>query len=125
MTHTVQDFFKHELNEMHKNVDRIKHGLEGQDPDKPSLVGQYMMLEMQEAHLKFIEELIRRATSFDTATKICREQVIQHEMAHMQVAVKENQHSALYSDQWWHSLHQIQFYSDFLGRIRNWRQAYA
>lgn len=125
MTHTVQDFLTHELNEVHQNIDRLKHGLAGQDPNDPRLAGQRTLLGLQESHRKFVEDLMKHVNSFDEAIELCREKIFENEHAHIQIASTENEHDALHSSDWWYTLHQIQFYTDFLNRIKTWRMAYA
>lgn len=125
MTHTFQDFIKYEQNEIHRNIDRLEHGLQGEDPANPKLSGQYKVMALQEAHLNFVEELGKRAKSYDDAIQLCREQIIQNEMSHMHVSFVENHQVAMHSSEWWYTLQQIQFYSDFMNRIKSWRKAYA
>jgi len=125
MSHTIKDFLKYEQNEMHINIDRIKHGLKGEDPNNPRLAGSHTILELQEAHLKFIEELSSRVSSYDEAIHLCREQIIQNEFAHQQVALVESHQATTHSSEWWYTLQQIQFYTDFLNRIKTWQKAYA
>jgi len=123
MQHTIQDFIVHERSEMSKNIDRIKHGLNGGDADDPHLAGQLELLALQEEHLQFINELSEQAVSFGDMLVICRQHLIDNEQAHAKIARKEN-HTVAHGSDWWRTLDKAQFCSDFINRIHTWQQTY-
>lgn len=122
MKRTVEDFFKHEISEMHKNIDRIKHSLQGRDLSSPALAGQCELLNIQQEHLAFLESIARAAQTYSQATTACRDFILTHEQIHLDLSQKED--TVRHSIEWWHSLHQVQFGTDILHRIEVWQQDY-
>lgn len=122
---TLDDFFRHEISEMHRNIDRIQHGLDGRNLDDERLTGQLQILQKQKDHLHFLEQLQMRATTYDDAIAICRQCIIANEQAHSDIANRENGQTISHSPEWWNTLHDAQFVSDVMHRIQSWQKMYA
>lgn len=122
MAHTIQEFLAHEQYEVQNNIDRMKHSLKGESPDNPRLSGEFTMLAVQEQHLEFIDKLSQQITTYEEAIELCREYTIETESAHMQIARTEDHQHGLHSKEWWNTLHRMEFYSDFLDRIKVWHK---
>lgn len=120
MKRTIADFLCYEISEMHKNIDRIEHGLQGRDLSDPALAGQCEMLKIQQEHLAFLEVVGATAQTYAQATTICRNFILKNEQVHRQLSQKED--TVSHSLEWWHSLHQIQYGTDLLHRIEVWQK---
>ena len=81
MQHTVSDFLRHEIEETHKNIDRIQNHL-NQSPDSISYAGQHAMLALQREHLDIIHGLKDKVNDFDELISICRQNVIDNDKLH-------------------------------------------
>lgn len=123
MTHTIEDFFKYEISEMHKNIDRIHHGLSRRDLSNPIIEGQCELLAIQEEHLSFLERMAQSVHTYDEAISQCHNVIMNNEQIHRELSRQEL--SVNHSSEWWHSLHQIQFGTDILHRIETWKQDYS
>lgn len=122
---TVQDFFAYEISEMHKNIDRIKHGLAGRSARDDQLAGQHKLLAIQESHLAFIEDLQAVASTYDEAISSCRQYIIHNEIRHSDIASHENPNTPIHSEGWWQTLHDAWFASDFMHRLQAWKKRYT
>lgn len=124
MKKSLDDFLDYEISEMHKNIDRITHGLEGHSSDETNLAGQFELLMIQQQHLAFIERIQQDAKNYDDAIRLCRQIILQNEEAHREIAQHETPTEFRHSPQWWQTLHDIQFGCDFLNRIISWQRTY-
>ena len=97
----------------------------GKDPDNEQLRGEFALLDVQEDHLKFIEELRQQASSYEDAIELCRAYMIENESIHMQLSRTENHLHGIHSTQWWNTLHKMEYYSDFLENMKDWNANYT
>ncbi len=115
MSRTIQQFFTYEISEMHKNIDRIESHL-SYGKHNP---GQQALLAIQNEHLAMIQDLKSKIHNGGDLSALCHQMIHENEELHRKIALRESdrqQHSA----EWWHSLHTIQFWSDFLHRYQSW-----
>lgn len=121
MKHTIEAFFAHEIEETHKNIDRLTNHLNEDEAESTRYSGQRTLLAIQSEHLALIETLKMNVETFDELTKQVQNNIIDNEVLHSKIRYQENPIHAQHSAEWWRTLHLIQFWTDFLSRIRAFR----
>ncbi|GAB5490977.1 MAG: hypothetical protein Phog2KO_11920 [Phototrophicaceae bacterium] len=121
MKHTVDTFFAQEIEETHKNIDRLESHLSDDESDTTRYSGQRTLLAIQREHLSLIEGLQEQVKTFDELTRQVQNNIIDNEVLHSKVRYQENPIHSQHSAEWWRTLHLIQFWTDFLSRIRAFR----
>lgn len=118
MQRTVQDFLDHEIEELHKNIDRIQNHMTDKF-DSVASSGQSSLLSLQQEHLTLIEGVQNRVRTYHDLMSVCRQNILDNEQRHSKLAYRENTNHAKHSAEWWYTLHLIQFWSDFLSRVQS------
>ncbi len=121
MKDNVQDFMYHEIESIHKNIDRMQHHLE-KDSNPKIYSGQRAMLAIQREHLSLIEALQARVDTYEQLIGFCQNNIMENEALHSKIAYLGNPIHSQPSADWWRTLHLIEFWSDFLSRIHLWQQ---
>ena len=122
MKRTVKRFLANESSETHKNIDRLEHNM---PIEGSARVGQLALLKIQKEHLDLLETLQSKVHSYDELEAICENKILENEDEHRKIAYKEIPASAQHSAEWWNTLHLMQFWSDFLNRVKAWERTYA
>ena len=116
----ITDFLDYEISEMQKTIERITNHLDEKSLGEDRINGQLEILNIQRQHLDFVKQLRSRVDSFDAAIEACRQLVLENENQHRLIAQRET--DVQHSSDWWNTLHQIQYGSDFLHRIQSWQR---
>ena len=123
MNRSVNDFLIHEIEEAHKNIDRIQNHMD--HDHSVHISGQETLLAIQQEHLDMIEQLQDQVHNYDDLVEICRDNIVKNEELHSKIAYRDSPIHSQPSAEWWSTLHLIQFWGDMLDRVHNWQSRYA
>ena len=120
-THSFQEFIKHEIEAIHKNIDRLNAGIQRYSKDESKALGMQLVIHEQEKQLQFLEQMQREVRNFDRAMILVRERLITTEQAHQKAADRDLSKNQAHSAEWWETLHQIEYLGEFIRRIHTWQ----
>ena len=123
-SNSFQNFIRHEIETAHQNIDRLNTGIQRYSDGDKRAAGMRLVLQEQEKQLQFLEQLQNEARTFAIAMELVKQRMIQTEAAH-QKAAERDLNSQAHSIEWWETLHQIEYFGEFIRRIRAWQTEFA
>jgi len=124
-TNSFPQFIKQEIEAVHKNIDRLKSGMQRYSDNDSKAAGMQLVLNEQVKQLQFLEQMQREVRNFDRAMGRIREMLIATEKAHQKAADRDLNTNQPHSVEWWETLHQIEYLGEFIRRIHAWQTEFV
>jgi hypothetical protein len=117
---TFKEFLEHEKRVLLNNIERLQKGLERYQDGDSMAQGHQKMIAIQKRHIAMLGTLLEGEVEFNSTLATCREALKLAEHKHQQLVDQSKADSEL----WWETLDVIQFLSNLIYRIEDWKRRY-